>query len=347
MLAVCLSVFMGTLDINIVSVSLPTLVKALGTDFATIQWVIVGYVLVITSMTLGAARLGDLLGRKPLFVLGVGVFTASSLCCGLAPSVGWLIAFRVGQGLGAAMTQALGAALVIEAFPPYERGKAMGLIGTTVSVGLAAGPPLGGVLIGLAGWRAVFLINVPIGIAAVAIAWRRIPDGGRMECAGGAPLLRPAGSGHSHGLPGQFLPGHDPGPAAGVLQPARSGPAAHGGRGPGRLPSGGAPADPSHGGPVPFPQPALRPQPAHGVPGLSGAGGRGASAALLRRAGKGLAAPGGGAPAHDRARLHGPCGPVGGHALGPVRVAGGESRGPAPGPDRLPVPVHPWTATPP
>lgn len=175
MMAVGLSIFMATLDVNIVNVSLPTLVKELHTDFATIQWVILGYVLVVTSMTLSMARLGDMHGKRRLFALGLGLFTLGSLLCGLSPGVHWLVSFRMVQGLGAAVTQALGAAIVTEAFPGGERGRAMGMIGSTVSVGLAMGPALGGILIGAFGWRSVFLVNLPIGAFAVWATLRYVP----------------------------------------------------------------------------------------------------------------------------------------------------------------------------
>jgi EmrB/QacA subfamily drug resistance transporter len=176
MMAVSLSVFMATLDVNIVSVSLPTLVRDLNTDFVTIQWVMLGYVLVVTSLTLSFARLGDMKGKRRLYAFGICLFTAGSLLCGLAPGVYWLILFRMVQGLGAAFTQALGAAIATEAFPSSERGKAMGVIGSTVSVGLAMGPAVGGMLIGAFGWRSVFLVNIPIGIFAVWATLKFVPE---------------------------------------------------------------------------------------------------------------------------------------------------------------------------
>jgi len=181
MLAVGLSVFMATLDVNIVNVSLPTLVEELNTHFAAIQWVILGYVLVVTSMTLSMARLGDMRGKRRLFAFGVGLFTAGSLLCGLAPGVHWLVGFRMVQGLGAAVTQALGAAVAIEAFPATERGRAMGILGSTVSVGLAVGPALGGFMIAAFGWRSVFLVNLPFGAAAVWAILKFVPDTGVEE----------------------------------------------------------------------------------------------------------------------------------------------------------------------
>jgi EmrB/QacA subfamily drug resistance transporter len=169
-------VLMATLDVSIVNISLPTLVEALHTSFATIQWVILSYLLVLTSMMLSIARLGDMFSKKKLYSAGLGLFTVGSLLCGLAPTVGWLIAFRALQGMGAVMTQALGSAIITEVFPDSERGRALGVIGGIVSVGLAFGPPIGGILIGLAGWRSIFLVNVPIGVVALLIVTRHVPS---------------------------------------------------------------------------------------------------------------------------------------------------------------------------
>ena len=176
MLGVNLMVFMATLDMSIVNVAMPTLVDALDTDFATIQWVILSYVLVIASLLLLVSRYGDLHDKKRIFATGLVLFVLSSLCCGLAPSAGWLIAFRAAQGIGAAMSQALGMAIVTQIAPPSSRGRALGFIGGTVALGLMLGPPLGGVLIGLAGWRSLFLLNVPIGLAALYVVRRHMPS---------------------------------------------------------------------------------------------------------------------------------------------------------------------------
>jgi len=200
MLAVGLGVFMGTLDASIINVSLPTLVQSLETDFATIQWVILGYILVVTSMMLGAARLGDMLDKKKLYAVGLALFTLGSLLCGFAPDVGWLIGFRILQGCGAVITQALGAAIIVEVFPESERGKALGIIGGIVSVGLSLGPAAGGIIIGLLGWRWIFWINVPIGLMAMAIVLRFIPTarghlpGQRFDGGGAAVLFLCLGS---------------------------------------------------------------------------------------------------------------------------------------------------------
>jgi EmrB/QacA subfamily drug resistance transporter len=175
MLGIGMGVFMSTLDSSIVNISLPTLEEQLHTDFATIQWVILSYLLVITSMMLGIARLGDMLGKKKLYVTGLALFTLGSLLCGLSPRVEWLIGFRALQGTGAVMMTALGSAIITEVFPPSERGRALGIMGGIVSVGIAFGPTIGGLLIGLVHWRAIFLVNLPVGLVAVVIVSRLVP----------------------------------------------------------------------------------------------------------------------------------------------------------------------------
>ncbi|MFP5257862.1 MAG: MFS transporter [Acidobacteriota bacterium] len=176
MLGVNIMVFMATLDMSIVNVALPTLTDTLHTDFATIQWVILSYVLVIASLLLLISRLGDMRDKKRIFFSGLIIFIFASLCCGLSPSVYWLIGFRALQGIGAAMSQSLGMAIVTQIAPPSSRGRALGFIGGTVAMGLMIGPPLGGVLIGLAGWRSMFLLNVPIGLVAMVVVRRYMPS---------------------------------------------------------------------------------------------------------------------------------------------------------------------------
>ncbi len=175
MLGIGLGVFMSTLDSSIVNISLPTLVEALDTTFATVQWVVLSYLLVITTLILSVARLGDMVGKKKLYNVGLVLFTLGSLLSGLAPGVGWLIGFRALQGTGAVMMTALGTAIITEVFPASERGRALGINGAIVSVGIALGPTLGGVLIGLVGWRSVFLVNVPVGLIAALLVWRVVP----------------------------------------------------------------------------------------------------------------------------------------------------------------------------
>jgi EmrB/QacA subfamily drug resistance transporter len=188
-------VLMATLDASIVNISLPTMVDALHTSFATVQWVILSYMLVLTSLVLGIARLGDMHSKKKVYSAGLSLFTAGSLLCGLSPGVNWLIGFRALQGLGAVMMQAMGAAIITEVFPASERGRALGFIGGIVSVGLACGPAIGGVLIGLAGWRSIFLVNVPIGLVAAFLVARHVPllppvrHGQRFDVSGAGIML--------------------------------------------------------------------------------------------------------------------------------------------------------------
>jgi MFS family permease len=175
MLGIGLGVLMYTIDTSAVNIVLPTLVQTLNTSFATIQWVVLSYLLVITALVLGAARLGDIFGKKQLYLGGLIVFTISSLLCGLSPGVYWLIGFRALQGLGAVFISALGAAIITEVFPNSERGRALGIIGAVVSLGVALGPTVGGLLIRIAGWRTIFWVNIPIGIIATFIIIRFVP----------------------------------------------------------------------------------------------------------------------------------------------------------------------------
>lgn len=176
MASVGTGVFLATVDGSIINVSLPTLVRALHTEFAVVQWVVLAYLLTITCTMAGIGRLADMVGKKSIYMLGFVVFTLGSALCGLSPSVNWLISFRVLQAIGAAMTMALGAAIVTEAFPSEERGRAMGLIGSVVSLGIVTGPMLGGLILGVFSWRWIFYVNLPVGIIGTLMAFRFLPD---------------------------------------------------------------------------------------------------------------------------------------------------------------------------
>ncbi len=176
MAAVGTGVFLATLDGSIVNVSLPTLVRVLETDFATVQWVVMAYLLIITASMLAMGRLADMVGKKTVYAWGFAIFTAGSALCGTAPSVLWLIAWRVIQAVGASMMMALGAAILTEAFPPWERGKALGLIGAVVSVAIAAGPAVGGAIVGSLSWRWIFYVNLPLGIIGWLLTRRYLPN---------------------------------------------------------------------------------------------------------------------------------------------------------------------------
>ncbi|MEO5588502.1 MAG: MFS transporter [Gemmatimonadaceae bacterium] len=176
MLAVAMGIFLGTIDGSIVNVALPTLVEEMHTTFAHVQWVVLGYLLTLASLVLSIGRLGDIIGKKPIYTVGFGVFTLGSVLAGFAPNVGWLIGFRVFQAVGAAMLFALGFAIITEAFPREERGRALGVTGAIVSVGIVIGPTLGGLLIDSLGWRWIFFVNLPIGIIGTFTSMRFIPN---------------------------------------------------------------------------------------------------------------------------------------------------------------------------
>ena len=177
--AVMMGVIMGPIDGSIVNTVLPTIAKYFQTDYALVQWVPTIYLLAICSFILVYGRLGDMLGYKRIFLIGLACFASASLLCGLSRNIWMLIIFRAVQGLTVAMQMALGLAIVTTAFHPKERGKAIGIYATAIALGLMIGPVLGGVIAQYLNWRFVFFINVPIG--AIAFFWGRriIPAGER------------------------------------------------------------------------------------------------------------------------------------------------------------------------
>jgi len=174
--AIGIGTFMSALDGSVVNTIQPILVPALKSNVATIQWVLTVYLLVVSGLLLGMGRWGDLYGHKQVFLVGFGIFVVASVLCGLAPSAELLIAFRVLQAVGAAMLFASGPAIVAQNVAPQRRGQALGLQLTMAYVGLTLGPLLGGWLAKNFGWGSVFFINVPVGLPALWLAWRVIPD---------------------------------------------------------------------------------------------------------------------------------------------------------------------------
>lgn len=185
-------VILATIDSSIVNVALPTITGEFNTTFRAIQWVPLAYVLVIATLTLGTGRLGDIVGKKRIYTSGFALFTVASALCGLSTSVATLIGFRVLQAVGAVMILSLGAAILTEGFPASERGKALGFIGTFVSIGIVTGPAVGGILISLYDWRSIFFVNIPVGIIGVILAVRYVPN-------------TPPVPGQRIDLPGMFL----------------------------------------------------------------------------------------------------------------------------------------------
>ncbi|MGF6331359.1 EmrB/QacA subfamily drug resistance transporter [Pseudomonas sp. BS3782 TE3695] len=170
-----LSMLMPSLDTSIANAGLPTLAQAFEASFAQVQWIVLAYLLAITTLIVSVGRLGDLVGRRRLLLAGIGIFTLSSLACGVAPSLGWLVGARAVQGLGAAIMLALTVAFVGETVPKAQTGSAMGLLGTMSAVGTTLGPSLGGLLISGFGWQTIFLLNVPLGILNIWLAYRYLP----------------------------------------------------------------------------------------------------------------------------------------------------------------------------
>ncbi|RME85578.1 MAG: DHA2 family efflux MFS transporter permease subunit [Caldilineae bacterium] len=191
LVAVGLTLFMGTVDGTIVNVALPTLTRDLNTAFATVQWVVLAFLLGLTVFLLGMGRLGDVIGKKPVFAAGLVLFLAGSLACGLAPGIYWLIGFRFLQAIGASMTLALGVAIVTETWPPYERGRAIGISAGIISLGIAAGPALGGLILQALSWRWIFFVNLPVGLVALFLVITNLP---RLAPAGKAPPFDLAGA---------------------------------------------------------------------------------------------------------------------------------------------------------
>lgn len=177
MLVVSIGTFMATLDASIVNLALPTLTNYFNTDIATIEWVMLSYLLTVTTLLLTLGRLSDMYGRKSMFLAGLLIFTLGSGLCSLSTLASQLIAFRVVQGLGAAMLMANSLAIITDVFPHNERGKALGLMGSVVSIGYITGPVLGGLLIYWVGWQSIFYINIPVGVLGTVYAIKTLkPD---------------------------------------------------------------------------------------------------------------------------------------------------------------------------
>lgn len=189
LVALSLSMLLASLGTSIANVGLPSLVQASDASFQAAQWVVLAYLLAITAVIVSVGRLGDLMGRSRLLLAGLLLFTVASALCGMAPSLGLLIAARALQGLGAAVMMAMTMALVGGTVTKKRTGRAMGLLGTMSAMGTALGPSLGGVLIAGFGWRALFFITVPLGVLTFALARRYL----RVDRHG----LQPAQSGFS------------------------------------------------------------------------------------------------------------------------------------------------------
>jgi EmrB/QacA subfamily drug resistance transporter len=189
--ASALGAFAATVMATGVNVVLPTLVEVFDAPFATVQWVVLAYLMASIALLPIIARVADLVGKHRIYFVAYALFAVGSALCALAPSIGALIAVRTLQGLGSAGLAALGLALVTDAFPPEERGRAIGVNGAVISAGIVLGPSLGGLVADLASWRWVFAGGVLVSTFGFALAWRVVPRyraqlGQRFDLAGAA-----------------------------------------------------------------------------------------------------------------------------------------------------------------
>ena len=177
-LLICsMSLLIVGLDVTIVNVALPSIGHDLGASVSGLQWVVDAYTLVLASLLMLSGSTADRLGRKRTFVLGLAVFSAGSLLCSLAPNLGLLVAFRMLQAIGGSMLNPVAMSIITNTFTdPRERAQAVGVWGAVVGVSMALGPVVGGLLVTSAGWQSIFWINIPVGVAAIALTLRYIPE---------------------------------------------------------------------------------------------------------------------------------------------------------------------------
>ena len=178
LLAIGMSTFMSALDTSVVNTVLPVITESFQSHIATVEWVVIIYLLIVSGLLLTFGRLGDIRGHRPIFLLGFSIFILSSALCGLAQKIELLILFRGMQAFGAAMLAANSPAILTKSFPSSQRGQALGLQATMTYLGLTVAPSLGGWLTDFFSWRAVFYINIPVGLFAFALAWIFIPTDG-------------------------------------------------------------------------------------------------------------------------------------------------------------------------
>ena len=173
----CMSILLVSLDNTIVNVALPTIHRDLGASLSQLQWILDAYTVVLATLLILSGSIADRIGRKRVFSLGLVLFSVGSLLCSAAPSPGWLIAFRALQGVGGSMLNPVAMSIIRNVFTdPRERAQAIGVWGGVVGISMALGPVVGGPLTDAAGWRSIFWINVPIGILAIVLVARVVPE---------------------------------------------------------------------------------------------------------------------------------------------------------------------------
>src|SRR5437868_9752560 len=173
---VSIGLFMVVLDNLVVNVALPSIHRELGASIQALEWTVNAYVLAYAVLLLTGAALGDRWGRKRMFIAGIDQFTVSSAAAALAPTIGLLIAARAAQGVGAAIATPLTLTLLADAFPPAQRGLALGVWSGISGIAVALGPLVGGAVVQLSSWHWIFWINVPVGIALVPLAARQLSE---------------------------------------------------------------------------------------------------------------------------------------------------------------------------
>lgn len=174
-ISLSMSMLLSSLDTSIANVALPTLAQVFSASFQEVQWVVLAYLLAITTLIVSVGRLGDIIGRRRLLLAGIFIFTVASVLSGIAPTLWVLIVARAAQGVGGAIMMALTMAMVGETVQKAKTGSAMGLLGTMSAIGTALGPSLGGVLISGFGWRSIFLVNLPLGLLTLFLAHHYLP----------------------------------------------------------------------------------------------------------------------------------------------------------------------------
>src|SRR2546421_4441715 len=177
LMLVALGAFMTTLDSSIVNIALPAIAHTFGVGVSgAIEWIIIGYLIVIAACLLTLGRLADMVGRKPIYEAGLVIFVLGSICSGAAPSLATLILARLVQGVGAACIFAVNTAMITSVFPASERGRALGLNAVVVALGVTAGPTIGGLITQYLSWRWIFYVNVPIGVLVFSMGMRLLTE---------------------------------------------------------------------------------------------------------------------------------------------------------------------------
>src|SRR5690348_12914882 len=168
--AVAFGLFMIMLDNTVVNVALPSIQRDLHVKLSELEWIVTGYALTFAALLITGGKLGDLYGRRRTFVIGIAIFTLSSLACGLAPTAGFLIGARIVQGVGAALMNPASLSIITATFPPRERGQAIGIWAGVSAMALAIGPLVGGLIVDNINWNWIFVINVPVGVAGIIVS---------------------------------------------------------------------------------------------------------------------------------------------------------------------------------